>query len=207
MRKLFITTSLLLACMVGVFAQNMQFGVRVGANISSVSFNENVDGIKSKTGLQAGITLDVQINENVYLLTGLDVAQKGTKLSGSDDGVSLTITGNPLYVIVPVHVGYKMGLTGATLMPHAGLYFAYGLSGKLNAKGTSDGVSASVDAGDYFEDGLFKPVDLGLGIGATLEIGKLNFNLGYDLGLANIADEADVTAKNGSVFLTVGYKF
>ncbi|MDR1259701.1 MAG: PorT family protein [Tannerellaceae bacterium] len=207
MKKLFITTAVLLMAVGSAFAQSAQFGVKVGGNLSTVSI-ENGEGIKSKLGFQAGITLDYGFTENVYLLTGLEIAEKGFKISESEDGVEMTLTANPLYLTLPVHIGYKIDLEGARLVPQIGPYFSYGLAGKIKASGSVEGVDVSVDTGiDYFGDDGAKSLDIGLGVGLGIEFGKLGFNIGYDLGLTSISQDDDGSVKNGSFYLTAGYKF
>jgi hypothetical protein len=208
MKKLFLSAVVLLTTGANVLAQAPQFGVKVGGNLSTITMSEDIDGIKSIPGFQIGVTLDYELAENVYLLSGLELAQKGAKVEEKEGGYKLTATAKPLYLQIPIHIGYKFDMGSAKFVPQVGPYLAYGLSGKATLTASENNVDVSTDT-DYFgEDNEVKRLDFGLTVGAGLEIGKIGVNLGYSLGLMNISDSGDdSSAKNGSLFLTVGYKF
>jgi opacity protein-like surface antigen len=210
MKKLFLAASILFATGANVLAQAPQFGVKIGGNLSTVTTTEDSEGLKSNPGFQIGVTLDYELAENVYLLSGLELVQKGFKVELEEDGLEYTLTGKPLYLQIPIHIGYKFDLGNAKFVPQVGPYLAYGLGGKATTKMSVDDVEMDMSTDvDYFdEDNNVKKLDLGLTVGAGLEIGKIGVNLGYSLGLMNIADsDDDSSVKNGSLFITVGYKF
>jgi hypothetical protein len=202
-----------------VYSQDLRFGVKAGLNLSNMSIT-NVDNIKYKPGFVVGVTLDIPVASDIYVLTGLELSQKGFKLTNSQSvgtvKVEEKLTTSPLYLQLPVHIGYKIEIADGTyFVPQAGPYLAYGLGGKGHQKfsGEVAGFAAGTD-NDYAlfgSDGGLKNLDLGIGVGFGLEIDHINLNIGYDIGLINVAkiseSDNDSSAKNGNLFVTVGYKF
>jgi len=59
-----------------------------------------------------------------------------------------------------------------------------------------------------FEDGAYKSFDFGLGLGAGIEVSRINIRIGYDYGLAKINEfQSIIEAKNSSLAFTAGLKF
>jgi hypothetical protein len=205
MKKLILATAVLLATGANVLARTPQFGVKLGGNLSTAITKPDVEWLKFNPGFQVGLTLDYELSPNVYLLSGLEVVQKGFKIELE----GLTATSSPVYLQIPVLFGYKFDVGGkARLVPQAGPYLAYGLGGKITMKDSS-GVNESEEY-DYFgDDNNARKFDIGLTVGAGLELGRIGVNLGYSLGLLNISDaESDGNwSKNSNLFLSVGYKF
>ena len=187
-----------------VSAQNLSFGVKAGVNFSNMVADGNSGDMK--IGPVAGVTVDYGITENLFLLTGLDLSVKGTKESDYD----YSLTYNPLYLQIPIHVAYKFSVVEAEnvkFVVEAGPYVAYGVAGKIKYK-DDDGESDSSDL--YGDLAPFKRFDFGVGAGIGLEVDKLKFSVGYDFGLANINDmfgDEDLKVNNRNFFITVGYRF
>lgn len=209
-RYYLIAAALLMALTGKAQDSPLTFGIKGGVNLSN--FSDNVGDPKPKAGYQAGITLDCKITTDVYILTGLEVTNKGAKEKYMEsDGEKITLKHKPLYLQLPVHAGYKMAVgESSRIVLHAGPYLAYGISGKLNEI-------------DYFGDnGFAKRFDYGFGLGVGLEVGKFAFNVGFDSGLANIVNDVIIVDSNGNVmsasddsrkmknqssYFTLGYKF
>lgn len=202
------TIKLLLAAtliMVGVSlnAQDNQFtfGVKAGVNMSNM--NGDVNGNKVRFGYNIGVTLDYAINQDWYILSGLQYTTKGTNF---DKVLGIKQSLHAAYLQLPIHAAYKLEVAPETkLVFHAGPYLAYGLNGK--AKTTLKGNNNDYEAGktNTFDD--IKRFDMGLGLGAGIEFGKIGIDLGWDYGLLNIVKEGEGTIRNGNAYLTVGYKF
>jgi hypothetical protein len=216
MKRVLLITTMLLAIGVYTWSQDVTFGVRGGLNVSTAMGEDIGDYAKYKPGFKIGVTLDYGISNGIYLLTGLELAQKGFKstetYSSWNTGVSYKVTASPLYLQLPLNIGYKIELAENTwFVPQAGPYVAYGIAGKVSSKvaGSVAGIGGEIDAShDFFsEDGGYKNFDFGIGVGAGLEIDHLGLNLGYELGLINISKNSDSPVKNGNLFVTVGYKF
>ena len=205
-----------IALLVGVNANAQKkmsgFGVKAGANYSTmVGDVEDVDG---RVGYQFGVTLDVSISGDVYLLTGLEYTVKGYKADFEEDGVSLENTCSAQYLQMPFQLGYKLGVAKDVNMVFSfGPYFAYGLSGKTKVKGQywNDGYYESInEKTNTFSTGMLKEFDFGFGLGVGVEYQKCGVKLGYDFGTVNayepIGDENN-KLRNRNAYLTLGYKF
>jgi hypothetical protein len=207
MKKVFLSALILLLAGTNVPAQRFQLGVKAGGNLATVSINGEADGLMSIPGFQAGLTVDYGFKGCLYLLTGLEITQKGFTLETTYEVVSVTATAKPLYLQLPLHIGYKIDLGVVRFVPRLGTYVAYGLGGKITEKASYAGISET-ESLDYFGGDAVKKLDFGLGLGAGMEWGRLGLTLGYDFGLANIhpaRNEASV--RNNNLFLTAGYKF
>lgn len=206
--KVIIVSILTLLCSTQLNAQNdkVAFGVKAGMNVSTLS--GDVNGADAKVGFNVGVTLDYAFTENLYLLTGLDFTQKGAKFKGAIDEIEYTgdakLTLNPMYLQIPIHVGYKFEIAENTkLVIQAGPYLAYGVAGK--AKAEASGVGS--EKVGVFRSGLMKNFDFGLGLGTGVEFGKIGVKLGYDFGVINVWDADGVSVRNGNFHVGVGYKF
>jgi hypothetical protein len=219
--KIILAASALLFITVNVRAQDMpvRFGVKAGVNLSNFTGDLYQDA-KNRVGFNAGITMDYAFTENWYLMTGLEFTTKGAKavFTESIPGVASakeTYKMSPSYLELPIHAGYKLGLSESTnLVLHAGPYLAYGLGGKVKYDGKSvseNGVSqASAESNFFGKDGMANRFDFGLGIGAGLEFGNIGVDLGYDFGLVNITKKMEgikPTTRTANAYLSVGYKF
>jgi hypothetical protein len=228
MKKIFLTFVAVAAIATSAFAQAgaLQFGVKAGVNLSSVS--GDVEDVKSKIGFNVGVTVDYGFTDNLFLLSGLELTQKGYKVEeeysedypGASVNVKSTVTSSPLYLQIPIHIAYKLDLGSVKLVPEVGPYVAFGIAGKTKVKTelSSDnqavldliGDTSSEEDGDFFgseDEGGAKSFDFGIGLGIGAEFGKLGAKIGYDLGLTSLSYNKDFSVKNGNFYLSVGYKF
>lgn len=208
-------------------SQPLQFGVRGGINISNFGgddiklndANTKMDDKTALVGYMAGITLDYELAPAVYLQTGLDFTTKGAKYETGTSGVSGSLKFTPMYLQVPVHVAFKLPITESTkIVLGGGAFAAYGVGGKVKSSINIGDSSADFPESDFFGDDTFKRFDFGLGINAGVELGKLTVGVGYDLGLANIAQSelkmGDITVSNDknkvrtqNAYAAVGIRF
>lgn len=193
---LVLAITALVICSGSVSAQKkfITLGVKAGGNLSSMSGDINKTNYVFK--YQAGITADLALTENFYVITGLDFQAKGTK---SKTKGSANLKYNPMYLQIPVHAAYKMDIAPNTkFVIEAGPYVAYGIGGKVKG----DGKKVNI-----FGDNKFKRFDFGVGAGVGVELGKIVVKGGYDFGLINIYDVKKDKARNHNAYLTLGYHF
>ncbi len=170
------------------------FGIKGGLNLST--FGRGLKDTKSVLRYQFGITADIALTDNLYILSGLDIQTKGAKYNPKS---SPDVKYNPMFLQIPVNIGYKFDLGSNTrLVVHAGPYAAYGIGGKAKSGGSKESV---------FGKNKFKRFDYGLTGGAGVEFGKIAIDAGYEYGLANINDGNGTKIMNRNPYLTVGYKF
>lgn len=200
----FVTLALLLATNASAQLLPVSLGIKGGVNLSNMNIKHAKT--KSKTGYNAGLTLDINLPANLAIMSGLELNTKGTKIKGTDASI------NAMYLQLPVHLGYRVKLVpGVSAHFDFGPYFAQGLEGKIKYS-DEDG---SYKENTFSDDG-FKKFDWGLGVGVGVTfLGKIQVRAGYDHGLANIGRKVelggevlgDVKVKNRNAFLSVGYKF
>ena len=196
----FVLAAFFMCLNVSAQDEQISFGVKGGVNLSN--FGGDVEDLDSKIGFNVGLTLDYNIMENFYLLTGLELTSKGAK--ESYEGNKATI--NAMYLQLPVHAAYKFDLSdGMKIVVNAGPYLAYGIGGKVKEK--YEGDSESYDFFGDAKEGYAKRFDFGIGVGLGLEFGSAKLGVGYDLGMANLYDSDDYKVNTNNLFVTVGYKF
>ncbi|WP_418425417.1 porin family protein [Alistipes sp.] len=200
MKKAFlILAAILLAT--AVSAQNHEkniLGVRAGLNLSSYSISES--GVSLSTDSRA--SFHVAVVDQIllcnrlpfYLETGLAFSSRGGKVSG--------VSFRPSYLQIPVLVNYHFNIKDiVTIQPFAGLYYGFGIGGKVKAGG---------EKGDIFGDeGGLKRSDLGVRLGAGVVWNRIYFGLGYDIGCLDLVKDNDSEGKmrNNCFSISVGYNF
>lgn len=199
MKNLFrvvLTTLILLLSTTMMNAQLLpvSLGIKGGANLSNFS----ADGYKSKSGFNAGLTVDLNLPSNMAIMSGLEVTTKGAKHEEGDFSI------NAMYLQLPVHLGYKFGIPGVRFHFNFGPYFAQGIGGKTKGI-NSEGSSIKYDTfGDNPEQMKKFDWGIGMGIGATL-LGKIQVRVGYDHGLTKVSQIGKI--KNRNAYISAGFIF
>ena len=191
-KVLLIVAAILLAS--AVSAQNYEkniLGVRAGLNLSSYSISAGGASIStdSRASFHVAVTDQILLSSKLpfYLETGLAFSSRGGKV----DGVSF----RPSYLQIPVLVNYHFNIKDiVTIQPFAGLYYGFGIGGKVKVGGDEGGLKRS---------------DLGVRLGAGVVWKRIYFGLGYDIGCLNLIKESDGegTMRNNCFTISVGYNF
>ena len=219
MKKLKLSLVLALLGMASlVSAQSASINIKGGLNMSNF-YGDNLSNKNVKPGYHAGVGLDLEFVTDISLQTGLYFTSKGSEYTSSIQiigDVDYRVTAN--YIQLPIHIAYKMDVTpGTKLFFHAGPYLAYGVGGKRtiesNYSADLDKFFGEQEISTFDKDFGYKRFDYGVGIGVGAEFGVLVIDLGWDMGLKNIArniPEIQVykpKKKNQSAYLSIGYKF
>ena len=175
---------------------SVYYGARMGLNLASMS-GDGTDANSMKAGLNLGgvVGLRVSPSSPVFLESGFYYTQRG----GKDGDDKMTIK----YLEIPLILKYGIKATDdIAILPFAGPYFSYGIGGRL--KGKYEGVK--------FDESSFNYVnhpDMGLKVGCGAEYDMLYFEVGYQFGIANIADDdvIDETVHGNALFLNFGVNF
>jgi len=178
------------------------FGIKGGLNDANMSFSSNGISISPKAiiGFHFGPVAEFELNDNISFNTGLLYSLKGFKMNASTLGFSTESTEKINYLEIPLNVAYKHPIDEKIkIFGQIGPYLAYALSGKDKTDGTTTDIT--------FGSGGMKRFDLGLGIGAGVEFGPIVAGLGYQFGLANLADSSDGKVKNKVLQISVAYMF
>lgn len=176
------------------------YGLRLGVAVSKVTSDDRyLDGSDTKTGLNVGAVFGVGLTPTapIYFETGLFYVEKGGK--GRYEGNRFTYNMNylqvPLVLKYDIDAGYDI-----SIQPFAGGYLACGVGGKIKDFGNRQAFSS-------FDDDAFNRFDGGLRIGCGAQFNVLYIELGYDFGLANVADDYFDTSRNGTFFANIGVNF
>ena len=130
-----------------------------------------------------GANYKVNLSESIGLRPGIQFSLKGSKLDFGGTDVSES---DFSYLEVPVDLVFTTG--GISI--HAGPYLGLLMSAK------SDGVDVKDDV---------KSTDFGLNLGLGYNFGKIGVGANYGLGLSNISQDEEGTAKNKVISVYVTY--
>lgn len=201
----------------------VDFQIRGGLNISNLT--EYYDGESAKADAKVGFniggvadfTLSEKVNYDWTLMTGLFLSSKGANINNmlvydGNDYAYIDIKSNAMYLQIPVYVGFKTALPKNPknkIGVYLGPYFAYGIAGKTEFGQRGQRTAISIDTFD--KDSFWNRPDIGLGMELTLELDRLVFLLGGEVGMARAwkssALDRDSSVRNNVSYLSVGYKF
>ncbi len=178
---------------VSLFAQS--FGVRAGVNISNVKIKSQGFSVMptANAGINAGIFVNFPIALNVSIQPELAYSGMGFKVSSS----GIDSTESTGYIVLPLLVRVKIPTTGLSFF--AGPQYGVLISAKDKTGGES------TDVKDAYKTGDFSAI---AGLEYSLKFG-LFLSARYQAGLSNVSkgDFEDVTEKNSSVTILLGFKF
>jgi hypothetical protein len=186
------------------YAQQSDFylGGIFGLNFANVG-GDNTSSLKSTTLVNFGAVATYNIIDQFGLQGELLYNQKGCKSEGTNQGTAYNTSQSFKYLEIEILAKYILPLEGH-VKPYVFFGPAFGI--KLganvhweagNQSGDND-VSSQVSGADF---GLM----FGLGVDIKLGIGKIIFDAGYDLGLANIQKTGTVSNTNQVIGISVGY--
>lgn len=194
---------LLLGVKVSAQEKPFTFGVKAGANMSTIT--GDTQNTKVRFGYNVGVTVDYAFTENWFILSGLEYTTKGVN-GKKVQGIKPSI--NAAYIQLPIHAGYKLNVSPSTkIVFHAGPYVALGVNGKIKIE---EDIKQNNNSKINTFGNLMNRFDFGIGLGIGAEFGKINAGIGYDFGLLNVAkniEDNDLTLRNGNAYISVGYKF
>ncbi|MBP5339833.1 MAG: PorT family protein [Prevotella sp.] len=182
-----------------VDGNSIYYGVRLGANFASIGGDDfRVDGMKVGLNLAGVIGLRLSDTTPLFLESGLYYTERGAK--DGKDKVGLT------YLEIPLLIKYGVQATDdIALLPFIGPYFSYGIAGKTKYKYVEEGIEVNYNERSYKD--FFNHSDMGIKLGCGAEYNKLYLELGYQFGLANIADFDDASCHGNALFLNFGVNF
>lgn len=209
--KLFLIAAVV-AISVPALAQDVNFGVKAGLNLSNATIKsggEKADDIKMLPGLVVGAYADINFSELLALEAGLQYEQKGYKFNYKEAGKELKDKYTINYLTVPVNLRLNLAMGDNTLYFLAGPTFGIGLSAKEKVEYDGETESASADFGNSEDDDI-KRINMGLLFGAGYELSSnLGFRVTYDLGMSNLVPKGDSDNKvtTGVIGVAVTFKF
>ncbi|MBS2210348.1 PorT family protein [Carboxylicivirga mesophila] len=169
------------------------FGVKAGVNFASLS--DDFSDMDSKMGLAVGAFAKFELSEKFAFQPELLFSAQGAKLE--EGGAEMKIKAN--YLNLPLMGKYYLA-EGFSLQAGPQIGFLMSANAELTGAGEEN-----------FDEDIkdeMKGIDFGLNFGAGYELENgLGFDARYNLGLSNIIDSDEETAKNGVFQITVSYAF
>ena len=174
---------------------NLYYGARMGLSLGSLTGDSDASGMKGGLTLGGVIGLRVSTTTPVFLESGLYYTQRG--------GIDGDYKANLKYLEVPVLIKYGIEVgEGMAVLPFIGPYFSWGIGGKCENK--FEGVKQKWSS---FRDDNFNHADMGLELGCGFEYNMLYVEAGYKFGIANIADNDDISVHGNALVLNFGINF
>lgn len=228
--KRFILVSLLI--IVIAFSSNAQsssadrfgHGILLGGNVSGIREDPDELHLGSKFGFQFGAFADFYFSDNVYVKGELIFITKGAHNEAKALGVSIYTDINPMYFQLPIVIGYSLNTSrDININFSLGAYAALGVAGK--SKSRFEFVDTPLIKRDesisYFKEntdpdllylGNNNRFDYGLRFGIGMDVNRLLFFLlDFDLGLANVYNDKNISQYyskyNYTIGLSIGYRF
>lgn len=173
------------------------YGLRLGMNVASTSSESNTFDTNPRTGLVIGFAYGMQLSKHhpLWLEASLLYSEKGGKTHQDGDKVTYRLG----YLQLPIVAKYGINMDDDLyLQPFFGGYLSVGITGKMKNYGTRESESV-------FDN--MKRFDGGLRAGCGLEYKMMYVEVGYDLGLANIAKDEFDNTKTRCFFVNLGINF
>jgi len=190
MKKFSLSLGLLIGIASAANAQEARFGIKAGANLASVTNNDN-EGKKNLIGFAAGLMADFSFSDLISLHPEVLFSQKGVKYTGGGSTAQVRIN----YVDVPLLLRVKAD----GLFFEAGPQVGFLASEKFEVNNTT--ISTSTDG--------TRKVDVGYiaGVGYQLPQG-LELGVRYNGGISDLSDPSAGEKTRNSVFqFQLGYLF
>ena len=185
MKKIFISAVLAIATAVMASAQigSTRFGITAGFTSSSASSIKDIE-LNSVNQYNVGVTLEIPLIMGLSIQPSLVYQVKGASLDVvAGDIKAASVDTKVGYLEVPVQVQYGIDLM--LLRPYV---FAEPFVG-LNVNPKTDFKLATISDSFKGEDTYTNRLEYGLGVGAGLEVWKLQLSVKYFWNFGNLFDE------------------
>jgi len=199
--KNYLKSALVIILMVSSTVMNAQIraGYVFGMNLSTITLKSN--GISYDPDMPVsfhfGGFFEIPVIDNFALRPGLLFSAKGSNYVIDSLEVSLA----PIYIEVPVNAFYSFGSDVLKVSLFAGPYFACGIGGY---KIVSGGQLEDLNYGSGGNDDL-RLFDVGINLGAGVNIRGFLISVQYGIGLANISPVTtfDTEMKNKVIGISI----
>lgn len=197
MRIAMVALALILAAP-HAFAQGISWGIKGGANLTTVKFEGETEATSARWSGVGGAFFIVPFHRGVSLQPEILYAMKGARLRATGTQPSLLLD----YVEVPILARVSARLSGAKIFFVGGAAPAFRVRARTRTK--FSGSTEEIDISDQVER-----LDAGIVGGAGIEIGSMLVDARYTFGIMNIDKDTSDTAKatNRAVSITLGWRF
>ena len=173
------------------------YGLRIGLNIASMSSDDPQFDAGTRTGLAIGGVYGIKLSNStpLWLEPGVMYSEKGGETTIENEKVTYRLS----YLQLPIVIKYSINIDDDFyVQPFFGGYLALGVGGKAKYYNTRES-DAIFDTMNRFDGGLR------LGCGAEYKM--IYAELGFDLGLADIAQNDFDATRTRSFFINIGVNF
>jgi hypothetical protein len=185
------------------------FRVHAGLNLLNMIYKTYGNRLEIKPGFNLGSTVEIPPNDFYSFEMGLILSSKGFQISDKVDLYEYQEKLNLLYLDIPLTAKVAFDIGSCKIYGKFGPYMGWGISGKWKYEERNNGetVKSSMYV-SWGTGGDLKRFDIGLTVGAGIEVKSMLLNLFYGLGLANIASYTGGgnIIKNRILEVSVGYK-
>ncbi len=185
---------------------SVYYGIRLGMNIATLTGDATDAG--SKVGLNFGGTIGLRLSDTTPLFLESGLYYTGCGAKKDKNSVSLN------YLELPLLIKYGVKATeDIAILPFVGPYFARAGWGKTKQY-TMEGetVSKKVEKVGTFDEkkaatGGLNRLNMGFKLGCAAEYNKLYVEIGYQIGVSNIAKDDNKTIHSNAFFANFGVNF
>ena len=189
----------------------LTFGPKVGVNLSTLTGKSDFTDKKLLTGFNAGLVLNVGINEIFSVQPELFFSQQGYKISATILDAPATITQTLNYINLPVLAKASFGERNIRGYVNLGPYLGYMVGGHETIDIQGNKESERTDFDKHTE---LNRLDFGIaaGIGALYRTGHgdVILDVRYNAGLTPVSEDVVLEAgrdTNSVLGISVGYLF
>ena len=195
-----------LACGPAMAATDFDFGIKAGANFSSLDVNNDFMDPGNRIGFAGGGMVVANFSETWAVQLEILYSSKGSSEEfeiTDEEGVSAgTATGTFKLDYIEIPLLARFSPSGGPIFLIAGPSFAFKTSGQF----TLEGVPDADDDLEWITDSDLG-LSIGLGAAANSFIGPVEFDLRYTWGMTNLNDGEGAEFKNRALLATVGLIF
>ena len=185
---------------------NIYYGIRLGMTAANLSGDTESPRLESgsKVGMTLAGVVGLRVSQStpLFLESGLYYTERGAKNIGYSN------------LEIPLLIKYGVKATeDIAILPFVGPYFARAGWGKTKQY-TMEGetVSKKVEKVGTFDEkksanGGLNRLNMGFKIGCAAEYNKLYVEVGYQIGVSNIAKDDDRTIHSNAFFANFGVNF
>ncbi len=194
MKKIFLIAVLAIMSL-GASAQveqGMRFGIQGFGGLNSI----NDDGTTFGASYGGGVVFEYNLDQNMYVGSGLNFQNKGFKFDTEVLGVKIDDAVNNFYITLPIHFGYRVYVSDNTSIHfQGGPQLAYSVGGSK--------IWDLLEHSDWC-----KPFEVAVGIKVGAEFNKFQVNLGANYGLTKTCKGSETVKDYGNnLDFTVGVAY
>ena len=209
MKKYSFTAIIICLISLSANAQKVRIGMNAGVTMGNMTFKEDNEKETSKLnpGVTAGIAVDIPLGKNFSVQPGANYLMKGGREEYSDNGFTIKEKMNMSYLEFPVHLLYNTRGAKGNFFAGLGITGAFGISGKYKIEEDGEKETEKIYFGSEDDDD-FKAAEIGGSVltGYTFPSG-LTLSAGYNIGLNNVSNYEDFTARTSYFMLRIGWMF